>query len=54
VVIDFHLLIAGGAVELFFVIAFDALLADIMVRGIVLRLAVFASRCRSLSLIFDT
>ena len=40
-VIDFHLLITGHAVELFFVIAFDALLADIMVRSIVFRLAVF-------------
>ena len=41
VVIDLHFLIASGAVECFFVIALDPLLADIVVGSIVLLFAVF-------------
>lgn len=35
-VIHFHFLIAGGAVQRFLVVAFNALLADIVVGGVVL------------------
>ena len=41
VVIHLHFLIAGGAVQRFFVIALDALLTDVAVGGIVLLFAVF-------------
>ena len=41
VVIHFDLLVAGGTVQLLFVIAFNTLFADIMVGGIILGFAIF-------------